>query len=131
RQAAITFVQSGQQISQARPHRPEFIVILGGHDADRLTDGRSRSKRHDSDSEILHIGLVISLRLLTCEVAESLIAYLYVTVSTLAERTGKSFQAANNTVRKLVELGVLTERTGRTHGRVFEASGVVTALTRP
>lgn len=65
------------------------------------------------------------------EVAESLIAYPYATVSTLAERTGKSFQAANNAVRKLVELGVLTERTGRTHGRVFEASGVVAALTRP
>ncbi|MGH3943078.1 MAG: MarR family transcriptional regulator [Pseudonocardiaceae bacterium] len=55
----------------------------------------------------------------------------HVTVSALVERTGKSFQAANNAVRKFVDLGVLTERTGRTHGRVFEASGVVAALTRP
>lgn len=63
--------------------------------------------------------------------AESLIAYPYVTVSTLAGRTGRSFQAANNAVRKLVELGILTERTGRTHGRVFEARDIVAVLTSP
>lgn len=65
------------------------------------------------------------------ELAESLIAYPYVTVSALAQRTGRSFQAANTAVRKLVELGILTERTGRTHGRVFAAQDIVAVLTNP
>lgn len=65
------------------------------------------------------------------DVAESLIAYPYVTVSAVAQRTGKVFQTTNNAVRKLVELGLLVECTGRTHGRVFEAREVVAALTRP
>ncbi|MGH3914329.1 MAG: Fic family protein [Pseudonocardiaceae bacterium] len=65
------------------------------------------------------------------DVADSLIASPYVTVSAVVELTGKSFQAANNAVRKLVELGVLIECTGRTQGRVFEARSVVAALTRP
>ncbi|MCA1703895.1 MAG: Fic family protein, partial [Actinobacteria bacterium] len=65
------------------------------------------------------------------DLAESLIAYPYVTVSALAGRTGKSFQAANTAVRKLVELRILTERTGRTHGRSFEAQDIVAVLTSP
>lgn len=65
------------------------------------------------------------------DVAESLIAYPYVTVSAVAERTGKTFQAANNAVRKLVELRILRERTGRTHWRFFEAKDVVAALIGP
>ena len=62
------------------------------------------------------------------DLVESLIAYPYVPVSALAGRTGRSFQEANNAVRKLAELGILTERTGRTHGRVFEARDIVAAL---
>ncbi|HEX2297233.1 MAG TPA: Fic family protein [Pseudonocardiaceae bacterium] len=65
------------------------------------------------------------------DLAESLIAYPNITVSALAQRTGRSFQAANTAVRKLVELGILTERTGRSHGRVFEARDIVAVLTSP
>ena len=52
-------------------------------------------------------------------------------MSAVAERTGKTFQAANNAVRKLVELHILRERTGRTHWRFFEAKDVVAALIGP
>jgi hypothetical protein len=38
RQASIAFVQSGQQIRQARLHRPELLVIFGGHGVDCFTD---------------------------------------------------------------------------------------------
>jgi len=65
------------------------------------------------------------------DVAESLIGYPFVTVSAIAQRTGKTFQAANNAVRKLVELGILRERTGRTQWRLFEAKDVVAVLTAP
>jgi Fic family protein len=65
------------------------------------------------------------------DIAESLIAYPYVTVSAISEHTGKTFQAANNAVRKLVQLGILRERTGRKQWRFFEANEVVAILTGP
>jgi Fic family protein len=65
------------------------------------------------------------------DITETLIAYPYLTVRAVAERTGKTFQAANTAVSRLVELGVLTERTGRSQGRLFEASAVVDVLTAP
>jgi hypothetical protein len=38
RQAAIAFVQSGQQIIQARLHRPELLIIFDGHGVNFFTD---------------------------------------------------------------------------------------------
>jgi hypothetical protein len=34
RKATIALVQSRQQITQTRPHRPEFLVIPSGHRVD-------------------------------------------------------------------------------------------------
>lgn len=65
------------------------------------------------------------------DVAERLVAYPFVTVSAIAEAHGKSFQAANHVVRRLVELDILTESTGRSHGRMFAAPAVIAALTAP
>lgn len=65
------------------------------------------------------------------DVAESLIAYPYLTVSSVADRTGKSYQAASNAMRRLVDLAIVHERTGRNYGRVFEAADVVAVLTGP
>lgn len=44
---------------------------------------------------------------------------------------GRLAEAANTAVRKLAELGILTECTGGAHGRVFEAQDVVAVLTSP
>lgn len=65
------------------------------------------------------------------DVVEHLVASPFVTVSAIAETHGKSFQAANAAVRRLEEVGILQERTGRSHGRMFAAPLVLAALTAP
>ena len=63
------------------------------------------------------------------DLAESLIAYPYVDVSRTASRLDSTFPTVNKAVARLVSLGILRERTGRTYGRVFEAPAVVEVLT--
>jgi Fic family protein len=63
------------------------------------------------------------------DLAESLIAFPYVDVSRTAERLNSSYPTVNKAVARLVELGILRERTGRSYGRVFEAHAVVAVLT--
>ena len=46
------------------------------------------------------------------------------------DRYAVSFPAANNAIAKLVELGLLSEITGRTQDRVFRADEVVRILER-
>lgn len=62
------------------------------------------------------------------DIAESLVGYPFVTISTLTDRTGRTFQAVSTAVNRLVDLGILRERTGRSHNRVFEAVDVVRVL---
>ena len=63
------------------------------------------------------------------DLAQSLIAYPYVDVSRTAIRLESSFQTVNKAVARLVDLGILRERTGRSYGRLFEAPAVVQVLT--
>lgn len=53
------------------------------------------------------------------------------TVARLAELLGVSFQAANDAVVRLVQVGVLTERTGYQKNRIFVAPDVLHILNRP
>lgn len=63
------------------------------------------------------------------DVAESLIAYPYIDVPRTAARLESTFQTVNKAVARLVDLGILRERTGRSYGRLFEAPAVVEVLT--
>ncbi|WNV76351.1 Fic/DOC family N-terminal domain-containing protein [Geodermatophilus sp. DSM 44513] len=63
------------------------------------------------------------------DLAESLIAYPYIDVSRTATRLNSTFQTVNKAVARLVRLGILRERTGRSYGRLFEAPGVLEVLT--
>lgn len=65
------------------------------------------------------------------DIAEDLVASPYVTVQGIAQRTGRSFQAASNAVNRLVELDILRERTGKSYSRIFVAHEVVAVLVRP
>lgn len=62
------------------------------------------------------------------DIAASLIAYPYIEVSRTAARFDSPFQTVNRAVAKLVSLGILRERTGRSYGRLFEAPAVVQVL---
>jgi Fic family protein len=57
-------------------------------------------------------------------VTEKLIEYPTVTVKSIADSHDVSVQAANNAVTRLVDLGVLSEITGRNYNRVFSAPAV-------
>lgn len=53
------------------------------------------------------------------EVAEVLIGYPVIDVPTVRTLIGNSCQAANKTVNKLIEEGILQEITGRRQDRLF------------
>lgn len=58
------------------------------------------------------------------QITEDLIGYPLITATSVAKRYGVSYQAANKAVPKLVELGILQERTGKRYDRVFMADDV-------
>ena len=65
------------------------------------------------------------------EVAEVLIGYPVIDVPTVRDLIGKSFQAANQTVGKLIDHGMLQEITGRAQDRMFVAPEVFLTINRP
>ena len=65
------------------------------------------------------------LRGLALRITEGLISSPVVTPSRAAEQFGVTFQAANTAVRRLAELEILTEVTGRSYGRMFTCPRVI------
>jgi len=62
-------------------------------------------------------------------IAEELIGQPVVTASWAASRHKVTFAAANNSIGRLVGLGVLREATGRGYGRVFRSDAIFDILT--
>lgn len=59
------------------------------------------------------------------EVVENLIGYPIIDVSTIREMIGRSFEAANQAVARLVQFGILREVTGRRKNRLFACDRVL------
>lgn len=59
------------------------------------------------------------------EIAEALIGYPVIDVATATKMFGKTFEATNKAVSKLVEVGVLREITGRRVNRMFACRSVL------
>ncbi|SNR82291.1 Fic family protein [Blastococcus mobilis] len=81
--------------------------------------------QEDYAGRLRHVGATGLIR----DLAKSLIAYPYIDVSRTAARLGSTFQTVNKAVARLVDLGILRERTGRSYGRLFEAAAVVEVMT--
>jgi Fic family protein len=64
------------------------------------------------------------------EIAEVLIGYPVIDVPTVRDLLGRTFQAANQAVAKLIEQGILTEITGRRQDRLFVAQEILGAVNR-
>jgi Fic family protein len=62
------------------------------------------------------------------DVVEDLIGYPVITISEAAALHGVTFPPAAAAIQRLVELGFLTELTGRQYGRVFGCTGVMQLL---
>jgi Fic family protein len=64
------------------------------------------------------------------DIVERLIGSPFVTTRSISAATGKTQEAARNAIARLVDLGVLRERTGRSYARVYEAAEVSRILRR-
>jgi Fic family protein len=83
---------------------------------------------HDWRDETLTQLRQADLRGVTTRIVEDLIGYPLITATLAAERFRVSYQAANTAIGRLVQLGVLEERTGRRYGRVFAARRVLNII---
>jgi Fic family protein len=84
----------------------------------------------------LREGMVLQLRKdgirgSALQIAENLVGYPIIDVPTVREMIGKSFEAANQAVARLVERGVLREVTGRKTNRMFACDSVLRITNRP
>ena len=75
----------------------------------------------DTLSELASAGMAgVVLR-----IAEDLIGYPFITPKLASEIYGRTYQACNTAIARLVERGVLTERTGKKYNRIFSAPDVL------
>lgn len=70
----------------------------------------------------------VGLRGSTIQLGEELIGYPFIDVPTVRDLIGKSFEAANQAVARLVEQGILVETTGRRQNRLFACPEVLKAI---
>lgn len=61
-------------------------------------------------------------------IADDLIGYPMITVSLAAKLNDVSYQAANSAISKLVDLGILRQRTSGRYDRIFQCDAVLAAL---
>jgi Fic family protein len=61
-------------------------------------------------------------------IADDLIGYPMITASLAAKLYEVSYQAANSNIAKLVELGILKQRTKGRYDRIFQCDAVLAAL---
>ncbi|HEY9316106.1 Fic family protein [Williamsia sp.] len=65
----------------------------------------------------------------TVEIAEILIGYPVIDVRTASMLIGKTFEAANQAIAKLVDLKILVEITGKSQNRLFGCAEIARAIT--
>lgn len=63
------------------------------------------------------------------DIVDVLIGTPFVTISSLSDVVGRTYQATSNAVSRLEDLGILQEVTGRSQNRIYRAPAVVEVLT--
>jgi Fic family protein len=86
---------------------------------------------HDWRDEALARLRSAAVRGVAARIVEEIIGYPLITSKLAGERFAVSYQAANTAISRLVELGILEERTGRRYGRVFAARSVLNIINSP
>jgi hypothetical protein len=64
-------------------------------------------------------------------ITEELIGYPMLTSTVAAARHSVTYPGANKAIARLVQLGLLRERTGKTYARVFTAPDVLRIIEEP
>jgi len=93
--------------------------------AQAISAVRTIDALHDWRDETLAMLRASGVRGVGMQIAEDLIGYPKVTAATVASRYHVTGPGAYKAIARLVELGVLEERTGKKYGRVFEAREVM------
>lgn len=70
------------------------------------------------------------VRGIALQIAENLLGYPLIDIATARSLTGKTFEAANQAVARLVESGILREATGRRANRLFVCGEVLRIINR-
>ncbi|MFE0147962.1 Fic family protein [Nonomuraea sp. NPDC059007] len=83
---------------------------------DGLLDWKAAALRNLTDQRVKGVATTIT---------EELIGFPVITPSIAAKAYGVTYPAANTAIKRLAELGILEERTGRRYGRLFAAPGVL------
>jgi Fic family protein len=83
---------------------------------------------HDWRDEALAQLLDADVRGVAVRIVEDLLGYPLITATRTGEKYGVSYQAANKAISRLVQLGIVEERTGHRYGRVFAARRVVSIV---
>jgi Fic family protein len=81
--------------------------------------------------EMLTIARTNRLRGIAFSLVDDLIGYSSITPSAAARLHNVTYKAANDAIKKLVELGILTEITGANYGRIFVCPQVRNIVLRP
>lgn len=90
--------------------RVESLLALKGGFAELLADARAKG---------------VSLR-----IADDLIGYPMISATVAASNHGVSYQAANTAIAKLVDLGILRQRTRGNYDRIFSCDAVLAIIER-
>lgn len=69
------------------------------------------------------------LRGVALDIAGGLIGYPVITVKFASDTYGVTYPAANTAIARLVDLGILTEVTGKSYGRLFAAGQVLNLIS--
>jgi Fic family protein len=80
---------------------------------------------HDWRDNALAILRAAKVRGVAEKITEDLIGYPMLSVTDAANRYGVTYPAINKALPKLVELGLIEERTGKKYGRLFVARDVL------
>jgi Fic family protein len=81
--------------------------------------------------EMLETLRKVKARGVVLEIVDDLIAYPVITVTMAASLHNVTFPPANSAIQRLVDLGFLTEATGRNYGRVFVCRRVMDIVDDP
>jgi len=81
--------------------------------------------------ELLGVARVNRIRGFAVDIIEDLIGYSSITPSTAARRHGVQYKTANDAIKRLETLGILSEITGATYGRIYVCPRVTAIVVRP
>ena len=82
-------------------------------------------------AQMLSVVRINRLRGMAIDLVEDLIGYSSITVSAAATLHNVTYKAANDAIKKLVELGILVEITRASYGRIFVCPQVNNIVLRP